>query len=83
MRVATRKGFEYHSVKLVYWLTITGVRLIQTRFFFYPVKPSIHLNIALSQLRPFLPRTCICSLWCQPLAAKKRKKKKQEKKPSD
>jgi hypothetical protein len=32
MRVGACKGFAYHSVKLVYWLIVTGMRLLLKRF---------------------------------------------------
>jgi hypothetical protein len=43
MRVGAREGFAYHSSKLVYWLTVTGMMLVPIRFFLrgealYPFK---------------------------------------------
>jgi hypothetical protein len=49
MRVGACKGFALNSVKLVYWLMVTGVRLISVRFFKWQIPLSIK-DIALCQL---------------------------------
>jgi hypothetical protein len=48
MRVGAREGFPYNSVKLVYWLTVTGMGLIPTFFIKWQGFLSIQ-NIAMSQ----------------------------------